>query len=98
MKKTVIILTLAFTGIAQATSIDTAQRLIDNNFDPADCGKVVKIANRNNGGEALVCSNKEVFMLTGNSKLPLMKCSALDKFRAKGIDLGVSTRECRGGV
>jgi len=98
MKKTFIVVSLAFAGVAQATSIDAAQRLIDTNFDPTDCGKVVKIATRNSGGEALVCSNKEVFMLTGNSKLPLMKCSVLDKFRAKGIDLGVSTRECRGGV
>ena len=98
MKKTLFVALMVISGIAQATSIDTAQRLIDANFDPQDCGKVVKVANRNGGGAALVCSNKEIFMLTGNAKFPLMKCSALDKYRAKGIDLGVSTRECRGGV
>ena len=98
MKKVLIVALMVVASTAQATSIDSAQRMIDNNFDTQDCGKVIKVANRNGGGEVAVCSNKEAFMLTGNSKMPLMKCSVLDKYRAKGIDLGVSTRECRGGV
>ena len=96
MKKVLIAGLIAVAGIAHATSISTAQRLIDANFEPRDCGKVIKIADRRGGGEIALCSNKEVFMLTGNSKLPLMRCSLLDKFRTQGIDLGVSTRECRG--
>ena len=96
MKKVLIAGLFAVAGIAQATSISTAQRLIDANFEPRDCGKVIKVEDRRGGGKIAICSNKEVFMLTGNSKLPLMRCSMLDKFRAQGIDLGVSTRECRG--
>ena len=96
MKKTLIVALMMLAGIAQATSINTAQRLIDDNFEPRDCGKVIKIADRNGGGKIAICSNREVFALTGNSKLPLMKCSALDRIRAQGHTNFPTTRECRG--
>ena len=96
MKKFVIG-SLVFVSIcANATSVGTAQSLINDNFEPKDCGTVTKVVQRNGGGELAICSNKEVFMLTGNRKLPLMKCSVLDKYRAMGIDLGVTTKQCLG--
>jgi hypothetical protein len=96
MKKFLITGLIAVAGIAQATSISTTQRLIDDNFEPRDCGKVIKIADRNGGGKIAICSNREVFMLTGNSKFPLIRCSALDRTRAQGHTNFPTTRECRG--
>ena len=96
MKKTLIVALLAATGVVQAATMQDAQRMIDANFDPQDCGKVMKIINRPGGGQTAVCSNRASYMLTGVSKFPVMRCDALDSARAMGYTNFPTTRECRG--
>lgn len=99
MSKTLLLALTLVAGIAHAQQHTTAsaQRIISDNFKPADCGKVVEVYNRRGGGQAARCSNGEVYMFARyEGKDVAMRCSMLDRFRRQGIDLGVSTAQCIG--
>lgn len=78
-------------------TVKDAQRIIDENFEPKDCGKVTTLYNRKGGGQSLICSNGETYMLAQiKGKSLAMRCSVLDKYKVQGIDLGVTTSQCMG--
>lgn len=69
--------------------------MVDENF-PGEC-QVRLVYKRRGGGFGAMCSNGEKFMLYVLKGKPItLRCSMLDKYRAKGIELGVSTAECEG--